>query len=195
MKLIDLAKSLISHEKELIGKIENAVLPAQEELFALIGNKEFCRYKNYPETGIPIISIKDSGEPSKSIVEISPEYIIQKFDVSEITETINYNGFYEISEYGTNTGLFIIRKPFTINETGFINLMPISRYKMANAWLICYYSTFTIQELKKDKVLINSEQFGEGDVSSYLQSQIKILRDEYLRNAHLLIGKQGIREK
>jgi len=71
----------------------------------------------------------------------------------------------------------------------------MARYQMAQAWLACYFATFTIQELKKDKVLLTTEQFGEGETKSYQQSQIDVLRERYLRNAEILIGKLQLRGK
>lgn len=188
MDILTLAKSLITHDKEIQGKIENAVAPADEELMSMLGNKEYCRYMNYNFNGIPLLSVEDG-----LLIHYDNKYTLQSMDIVEITGTASYNGYYEITKVDDDLGVFVIKKPFISDEIGIIKNRKMHKIQMAHAWLVCYFSTFTIQELKKDKVLIATEEFGEGDTKSYLQTQIKTLRMDYLRNAQLLLGKLTIK--
>jgi len=192
MSALSVAKNLISFEKELIGKIESAAAPAEEELFAIIGNKEFCRYKNYKD--IEVYKIESNGD-NKINLYYNGICNSKILDVIEISGSNDYNGFYEVNQINTLNKYITIEAQFINNGICKILDRKIKRYELANAWLICYYSTFTIQELKKNDVLVNAEQFGEGDIKTFQQTQIKVLREDYLRNAQLLIGKNIVRDK
>jgi len=188
---IEKAKAFISFESEIIGKVESSVYPAAQELKVLLGLREYCRFYNSQQNAT-VSKVEDAGN-GYSRIFVSP-YNIKKFDNVLISGTTDYDGCFEVFNENEDTSSFTIQSKFKVSRTGFVSNELFETYKVAYAWLICYYTTFAIQELKKDKVLLTSEQFGEGDIKTFSISDIIKQREEYLRNAHLLLGKTEIRK-
>jgi len=182
---IAIAKNLFSYEKDIIGKIESAVHPASQELKILIGRKEYCRLFN-SQIQPTIVSVAETTD-GKSELFLS-ELNITKLDDIQITGTDFYDGCFCSFIINESAKSVVIDRQFKGTKTGFIGNELFTAYKMAFAWLICYYVTFAVQEIKKDKVLITSEEFGEGNIKTFSISDIIKQREDFLRNAHIIVG-------
>ena len=55
--------------------------------------------------------------------------------------------------------------------------------KLAHAWVICFYVTFTLQELSERKVVVSSEQYGDGKIVSTGEANKIKLRKQFRENA------------
>ena len=188
---LDKAKQFITYDADILGKIEASVYPAKQELKVLIGKKEYCRLYNSAQNS-SITKVEDGGF-GFSKVFVNP-YSILEFDDVVITGTTDYDGIYDITTASKEESYFYIEKPFTVTKTGNVNNEIFEMYKTALAWLICYYTTFAVQKIRKDEVLLTSEQFGDGDIKSFGIQDIIRQRDDYLRNAHFLLGRVEIRK-
>jgi len=185
---VDLAKKLCSHEVSIAGKIENGLIPANSELSIRIGPKEFRRYYNYPEKiNITSTAIGATVETTTITVDINP--LLLNHDDIIISETVNYEGIHEVARYNKLSKSFDIEMPFVGTETGTITNYTLDTIRTAHAWFILYFSTFTLQELKANVVIPLSETFDKGKVEVFKQTEIEILRNDYLRNALVIIGQ------
>lgn len=189
---IETAKKLFSYDKDIIGKIEAAVHPAAQELKILIGKKEYCRFYNTSMSS-SIDSVTDGTTAGYSVLHLT-KFNINKFDDIVITGTGIYDGCYCDFTCDEVNKTVTIKADFVETKTGTITNELFKTYQMAFAWLICYYTTFAVQEVKKDKVLITSEEFGDGNIKTFSISDIIRQREDYLRNAQILVGRVEVRK-
>ena len=188
--VIEYAKELCSYKAEIVGKIQNSLNPATSELSIRIGPKEFRRYFNQPDE-INIVKIESGIDAYHSTIFLDKNPLIRAGDDIIITKTTNYNGIHPIKNYDALNMSFSVDIPFISTEIGHIENYTLSIIKTTHAWLMLFFSTFTLQELKKDVVIPLSEKFDEGEIQVFKQSEIEILRNGYLRNALILIGQLG----
>jgi len=188
---INLAKTFVAHEVDLNAKIEVSAVPAVQELKVLISKKEYCRF--YNKGSVANITKVESHGAGKSRIFVD-KLNVKIFDDVFISGTTIYDGCYEIEEVNETDSFLVIDTDFTITKTGTVKNEVFETYKSALAWLICYYTTNTVQEIKKDVVLETSKQLGEGDVKTFAIKDINLQRENYLRNAYILLGMVEIRK-
>ncbi len=182
------AKKLCSYKAEIIGKIDNGLTPASAEISMKLGPKEYRRYFNSPDTA-NVNSVEEGTITGFSKITLDANPYLLGGDEVLIAGTTNYNGLHLATNYDASTKTFEIETPFGVTETGTFSNATLGIYKTAHAWLVLYFTTFTLQELKKDVVIPLSEKFDKGEIKVFKQSEIEILRAGYLRNAIALIGE------
>ncbi len=188
LTVIELAKTMFIFNENIENKIEDALPLATRELRARLLSPVFMRYMNSEEVVVINSFAEDLDDSSRTICAVDNIYPIQEFDLISISDTTNYDGYYEVLLIDTDNNTFTITKVFSSTETGNVRNEDISVIKTAHAWLILYYITQTLQELSKGKVLLSSEEFGDGNTRTYGQDEIRLLREQYLKNVETLIG-------
>jgi len=193
MDVLDIAKKLFIFDEKYEGEINNALKPATLELRKRLLAPAFMRYMN-SSTNQNILAVTDSDVAFRIKVEISNIKDVSLYDMIYIDGTNIYDGYFEVLSINDDS-TFDILGSHTVTKTGTFSNETIENYKTAHAWLILYYTTFTFQKLETGKVLISSEDFGEGNIRTYGQDELNTLRDKYLRNAEMLIGSVNAKSK
>lgn len=188
LSVLEQAKTMFVFDDKYELEIDNALPLATKELRVRLLAPEFMRYMNSADE-VSITSFSDSAVSGQTTISIASVKNIKLYDMIVISDTANYNGYYEIKSVDSDNDTFDIQETHTIDETGLSTNETLETIKTAHAWLILYFTTFSLQKLEKGKVLISSEEFGEGQIRTYGQDELNALRSQYIRNAEMLIGR------
>lgn len=185
---LELAKTMFVFDEKHESEVDYALPLATRELRKRLLAPAFMNYMNKADEQ-NILSIANSVTPGQIVISVADANNVSIYDMIVISSTANYNNYYEIVSVDYIANTFEVAAIFVIDEPGVLTNETLETIKTAHAWLILHFATFTLQKLEKGKVLVSSVEFGEGKVKTYSQEELNELRERYIRNAEMLIGK------
>ena len=168
----------------IVDKVNNAEAPATREFQRKF--RDYLDVKKVPDS-FDSVSVEDLGN---DYIKVTLDHSIIKrlrngYELS--SETEGYEGFYYVESLDADNDTIIIQAEYVEGVTITFDNEELQIFNDALGWYICAFTTFTLQELKINNVMITASQIGEGSMNAYDVSSIDTFRNKLKENGDKIL--------